>query len=200
MNTLVIVLSAVLGQAEEVRAPLWRQDYTQAQKVAAQDKKPMAVFLKQGQNGISKLVPGGLNEQAKQLLANNYVTVSVDTATPEGQRLARAFEIRDGQGLILSDRGGTYQAFWSQGTLTNQDLVRNLEKYASQTDVRMTEVAGRSSLYPPVDEQGSPVRQIDQRGYQVSTTPTETQRRRGLRNSEQRGRLFQGRLSRRTAN
>ena len=185
MNTLVMVLSTVLGVAED---SLWQQNYTQAQKMAAQENKSMAVFLTPGQNGMNQLIPGGVNQQAREILADNYVAVMVDTTTPEGQRLARAFQIRNGQGLILSDRGGSRQAFWFQGTLTNQDLVRNLEKFANQTNVRMTEVAGRASLYPPGEEDGKPVT--------PAATPTQSQRRMGMRNntSEQRVRLFQGRM------
>jgi hypothetical protein len=189
MNTLVIVLSAVLGQAEERSDPLWRQSYTQAENMAAQIKRPVAVFLTQGQNSIDRLIPGGLNEQAKEILTSDYIPVMVDTSTPEGQRLARAFQIRDGLGLVLSDRGGAYQAFWHQGSLTNEELVRKLQKYANQTNVRMTEADGRSSLYPP-EEQGAPRRRLNRRGVESSTTTAESQRR---------VRLFQGRLSRRSA-
>jgi len=109
MNTLVILLSAVLGQAEERTAPQWRQSYTQAQNMAAQIKRPVAVFLTQGANGIDKLIPGGLTEQARDILTSDYIPVIVDTTTPEGQRLARQFQLRDGQGLVLSDRGGVYR-------------------------------------------------------------------------------------------
>ena len=158
--------------------------------MAAQDKKPVAVFLTRGQN-VSTLVSGGLNEQAKSLLASNYIPVMVDTSTPEGQRLARAFEIREGQGLVLSDRGGARQAFWLQGSLTNQDLIRNLEKFANQTDIRMTEVAGRSSMYAPGEEPASAARRGLRRGTDNVSTSGDSQRRR----------LFQGRMmNRRSTN
>jgi hypothetical protein len=199
MNTLVILLSAVLGQAEEQTAPQWRQSYTQAQNMAAQIKRPVAVFLTPGPNSLDKLIPGGLNDQAREILTSDYIPVVVDTTTPEGQRLARAFELRDGQGLVLSDRAGAYQAFWSQGNLTNEDLVRTLQKYANQTNIRMTEVAGRSSLYP-AGEPGSPAATVNQRGNEVSTVPAQRQRRLlGSRSSDQRARLFQGRMSRRSS-
>jgi hypothetical protein len=189
MSTLVFVLSAVLGQADDPSAQLWQQNYTQAQRMAAQDKKPVAVFLTRGQNGLSTLISGGLNEQAKSVLTSNYIPVMVDTSTPEGQRLARAFEIREGQGLVLSDRGGARQAFWFQGNLTNEDLIRNLEKYANQTDIRMTEVAGRTSLYGPGEEQSTSARRTMRRGSEVAATSGERERRL---------RLFQGRMTRRS--
>ena len=199
MNTLVIVLSAVLGLADEP-ASLWQDSYAQAERMAAQQNKSVAVFLTKGEGGLTNLVPGGLSERAREVLASNYVAVMVDTTTPDGQQLARAFALRAGQGLVLSDRGGNLQAFWYQGTLNNQDLVRNLERYANQTNIRMTAVAGRSSLYPPGDEaqQPSTSRRMGRRVNDVSATPVESQRRIGMRNSE-RGRLFQGRLSRRNA-
>ena len=193
MNTLVILLSAVLGQADEPTAPQWRQSYTQAQNMAAQIKRPVAVFLTQGPNAIDKLIPGGLSEEARNILTSDYVPVLVDTTTPEGQRLARAFQLSNGQGLVLSDRQGAYQAFWSPGTLTNEELVRNLQKYANQTSVRMTEIAGRSSLYPAEDQATTP-QVVDRRGNVVTTTPAQNQRRFVLRNPDQRVRLFQGRL------
>jgi len=189
VNTLVIALSALLGQADGSSSLQWQQDYAQAQKMAAQGNKSLAVFLTQGQNGMNMLVSGGLNQRAQEILANNYIPVMVDTATPQGQRLARAFEIRDGRGLVLSDRGGMHQALWYQGNLTNQDLVSNLEKFANQTNVRMTETAGRVSSYPPGEEPAQTGRRTGVPRNQVSTTSESPRRQRTL---------FQGRLNRRT--
>jgi hypothetical protein len=149
MNTLVIVLSAILGQAgEEVSNPTWQRDYAQAQKQAAQAQKPLAVFLAPGQDGLDMLVQGGLAPKAKEIMGGKYICVIIDTATPEGKQLASKFEI-SGTGLVLSDRSGDYQAFWHQGTLSSQDLVRTLQKFAGQTtNIRFTETAGRTSFYP----------------------------------------------------
>jgi hypothetical protein len=196
MNTLVCVLSAFLGQAEEP-ASLWQQNYTEAQRIAAQDNKAVAVFLTKGEGGLSDLIQGGLSLQAQELLKSKFAAVMVDSTTPEGQRLAKAFQMPAGRGLILSDRGGNLQAFWFQGSLSGQELLRNLERYGNVTNARMTAVGGRTALYPPVDEQGNPVAQsqMGQQNVQPSTT-TQSQRR-FLRNSDQRGRLFQGRLLRR---
>jgi len=188
MNTLVIILSAVLGQAEGRPSALWQQSYTQAENMAAQIKTPVAVFLTQGENGIDKLIQGGLNERAREVLASSYIPVLVDTSTPQGQRLAQAFEIRGGQGLVLSDRGGAYQAFSHPGSLTSEELVRNLEKYSNQMDVPMTENAGRSSLYPPPEQRPGRLRNRRANGY--ISAPAESQGR---------GRLFQGLMGRRAA-
>jgi hypothetical protein len=189
MNTLVFVLSAFLGTADD--PSLWQSTYAEAERVAAQENKSVAVFLTPGQ--MNQLIPGGVNQQAREMLSKNYVAVMVDTTTPEGQTLARAFEITNGQGLVLSDRGGVHQAFWYQGNLNNQDLVRNLQKFANQTNVRMTQVAGRTSYYPSAsDDQANPMPQ--------ATTAPQSQRRMGMRNSsEQRTRLLQGRMMSRRA-
>ena len=56
----------------------------------------------------------------------------------------------------------------------------------------MTEVAGRSSLYPPADDQGNSVQQVAGRVYETAA-PVQSQRRfgaRGSRTTEQRVRLF----------
>jgi hypothetical protein len=191
MNTLVILLSAVLGQAEEQNVPpQWRQSYGQAQNMAAQIQRPVAVFLTQGPGGMDKLIQGGLSDQAKEILTSDYIPVMVDTTRPEGQRLARDFGLSGGQGLVLSDRSGTYQAFWSQDSLTSEQLLRNLQKYANQTTVRMTEIAGRPSLYGPVDQQGNPVPVLSGPGTEAYPAPAQGQRRLGSRDSGQRMRLF----------
>jgi hypothetical protein len=185
MNTLVIVLSAVLGQVDEQVPPQWRQTYTQAQNMAASIQRPVVVFLLPGQGSMDKLVSGGLSEQAKEVLASDYIPVMVDTSSPEGQRLARAFDIQGGQGLIISDRSGAYQAFWAQGTLSNDELVRNLQRFATQTNVRMTEVAGRSSQYPA--GQPAPAGVDGSQGSPTYAPPS---------NSRPRFRIFQGRTRR----
>ena len=61
------------------------------------------------------------------------------------------FEIRRGQGVVLSDRTAATQAFWHQGQLSNQSLTRYLQKYGDdQTVVRTTETVNmsRTSFYP----------------------------------------------------
>lgn len=206
MNTLVLVLSSFVGQAPDaIPAPTWQRDYSQAQQMAIQAQKPLAVFLAPGQNGLDRLIQGGLSAQAKQMLAEKYVCVLVDTTTPEGQRLANSFQLRGTQGMVISDRGGVHQAYWFQGTLTSQDLVRSLQRYANLTNVRVTEVAaGRSSFYEPPAAQGTPdtqIRPASTQSPEVSTPPVENRRIRILNNVfNNEGRrmvLFQGRLFRR---
>ncbi|MBI3406837.1 MAG: hypothetical protein HY040_00590 [Planctomycetes bacterium] len=202
MNTLIITLSAVLGQAgEEIQSPLWQRDYTQAKQRAAQEKKPMAVFLAPGENSMNRLIPGGLSDQAKRILSDKYICVMIDTNTPKGQQLAMAFDIRQGQGLIISDRGGAYQAYWQPGIINNQILTRNLQRFADMTDIQVTMIAGRPSFYQgedgpmqPIPQQG---RMINRRGeaiYADSTLqPTERRRilfRNRAYNGEGRMRLF----------
>lgn len=161
MNTLALVLSACIGQpGEEAPMPLWQRDYTQAQKKAAEMQKPLAVFLAPGQDGMEKLIPGGLSNQAREMMANKFICVRIDTSTPEGKRWAQAFEIGD-MGIVISDRGGNYQAFWHQGALTIPSLVRQLQRNADQTSVRITEISGRPSFYPPISGQSGYYLQSD---------------------------------------
>ncbi|MBI3411138.1 MAG: hypothetical protein HY040_22615 [Planctomycetes bacterium] len=148
MNTLVIVLSAVLGQAGEGSpAPTWQRDYAQAKQQAVQAQKPLAVFLAPGQDGLNRLVQGGLSPQAKEIMSGKFICVLIDTDTPEGKRMAGALEIGS-TGLVISDRGGAFQAFWQRGELSNQNLVRILQRFSEQTSVRATEIGGRASFYP----------------------------------------------------
>src|SRR5262245_30936004 len=148
MNTLIITLAAVVGQAgEEIQTPLWQRDYAQAKQRAAQEMKPMVVFLAPAENVVNRLLPGGLSDQAKQFMTDKFICVVVDTSTPKGQQLAQAFDLRGGQGMVISDRGGAYQAFWQPGMLNSQDLMRNLQRFADVTSVQSTMIAGRPSFY-----------------------------------------------------
>ena len=86
-----------------------------------------------------------------KLLADKYVCVYADTASPAGKALAAMFDVQRDQGVVLSDRTGATQAFWHQGQLSNQNLARYLQKYADdQTVVRTTETVNmsRTSFYP----------------------------------------------------
>jgi len=158
MNTLVLVVSAFVGQpGEQVQPPnpAWQTDYIKAQKQASQTQKPMAVFLAPGENGISRLLQGGLSPQCKEVLVSKYIPVLIDTSTAEGKRWANSFQISD-MGVVISDRGGQYQAFWRNGEVTNPMLMRQLQKYADQTNIIATEVSGRLTFYPPIDGSQGP--------------------------------------------
>lgn len=146
----VVLTSAVLAGQEP--SPSWQTSYSQAQGIGATQKKPLAIVFGPGANGWTRIVreatPG---EDLNKLLAEKYVCVYVDTATPAGKKLAEDFAITQATGLVLSNRAGSLQAFWHQGDLPSQSLTSYLRKYADpQVVVTGTETASasRTSFYP----------------------------------------------------
>jgi hypothetical protein len=134
MYTSLFVL-ALAGAPLGANAPSW-QSYSQASQAVEQEKKPIAVFLGSGQKGW-ETVAGSLSSEAEQVLAAGYLCAYVDTTTPEGEKLAQAFDIKSGVGLVLSDRKGLKQAFWHQGTLRQSDLVQQLVRYSPTSRTSM---------------------------------------------------------------
>lgn len=144
----VTILGSMLGGG---RLPSWLSDYHQAQATGAIQQKPLAIFFAAGANNAAKVaVEGKLDAQAMDLLAGKYLPVFIDTSSVDGAKLARGFEIRNGVGLVISDRTGSMQAFWHEGQLSNQNLARYLGKYADARTVARTETASqsRTSFYP----------------------------------------------------
>src|SRR6516162_7087789 len=131
MYTSFLMLALSVAPSADLATPAWSTDYFAASKVSAAAKKPLAVVLGSGEAGYDQLDRDGkLTAEAKGLLASKYVCVYVNTDTTEGQRLAKAFEMPNGLGIVISDRGGDLQAFRHEGGLSNAQLVRNLERYA----------------------------------------------------------------------
>lgn len=147
---LLTFLGAVPGGGS-LEDPAWLNSYSQARKVAQSKGQPMVLFFGEGQDGWAKWTKDRmLNAEARQLLANQYVSVYVDTMRPEGRELAETFQVSGNQGLVISDRPGTSQAFHHNGSLTNEDLARYLKRYADPNFVCSgTESAGmmRTSYY-----------------------------------------------------
>lgn len=137
MNTafvLATVMSSLLGAAPTT--PTWNGSYVEAQQQAA-GKKPLAVVFGSGQEGWSKLVR---SEEAKKLLAEQYVCVYVDVASDSGKKLAGTFAINHQTGVVLSDLAGSVQAYWHDGDLTDSNLARSLRKFGDpQVVVNTTE-------------------------------------------------------------
>jgi hypothetical protein len=165
MNTsiLTVVLAGAL-LAGQNGTPTWQNSYTAAQKMGTEQQKPVLVVIGTGENGWSKVLREAPSPEVTELLAKKYVCAYVDTATPEGKKLAQSFEIT-GNGLVISDRACSYQAFWHQGDLTNQQMARCLETCADpRMVVRSTATLTtiRDSSYPPVqpgEKVDSPVKQ-----------------------------------------
>jgi hypothetical protein len=133
-----ILLVAMLGPgaASDRSTPeslSWQESYTGARRVGRQQGKPLAVFIGAGRDGFKQVCKGqALPAEARDVLAANYVCVYLDTLTAPGRRLAEAFEIADGPGLVLSTPNGKDQAFRHSGTLTAARLESRLRKHAGR--------------------------------------------------------------------
>jgi len=153
MNTsiLTVVLTSAL-LAGQSGTPSWQNDYTQAQQQGSAQKKPLVVVFGAGPNAWAKVVrESAPSADMTKLLADKYVCVYVDTATPAGKKLAQDFGINGSVGMVISDRQGSSQAFWHQGDMTNQTVLQYLQKYSNpDVVVRTTETMARSrtSFYP----------------------------------------------------
>jgi hypothetical protein len=151
-SILALVIAAVAPVMAQAQSPTWMTDYAAAQRQASTEQLPLAVVFGQGSNGMQQLGGGTLSTEVNRLLADRYVTCYADTATPEGQTLARAFQMNGNVGLVISDRTGKLQAFFHHGPLSADLLTGYLTKYADpQRAVVTTETnpAQRFSNYPP---------------------------------------------------
>jgi hypothetical protein len=155
-SILAIVLSGSLIPVDIAKTPSWLTDYSKATKQGLQANKPLAVVVGTGADGWQKLgKQGKLSDQANEILASEYVCLYVDTDTLHGKRLAEAFEMPDGPGIVISDRTLEHQAFRHEGNLSNRTLVGYLERYADpDLVVRTTETNPGTEIqpayYPPV--------------------------------------------------
>lgn len=119
----------------------WQTDYSKALSIAAQQQKPVAVFIAPG--GPDKLIADGkLDENASKVLRQSYVALAIDPTTPAGQNLAASFKMTEG--LVISDKTGGVQALRYEGTVPTAELNGYLTRYAQTTPVVATEYAGRN--------------------------------------------------------
>ena len=108
-------------------AVAWHTDYAQVRKLAAEQHKPVAVFISQGANGSTRLITEGtMSADTAKLLQDRFVCLYIDTSTEQGKQLAQAFEMMEG--LVLSDRGGVRQAVRHQGRITTATLNSHLNQ------------------------------------------------------------------------
>jgi hypothetical protein len=139
-----------VGAADELR---WQSDYASVLKQAAKERKPVAVFFASGATGWEKLGrDGGVQREAKRILAESYVCLYVNVASAQGRRIAEAFRMPGALGLVLSNRSGTLQVFRHEGDLANRDLLAYLQRYADPNRVigsTETNPATYSSFYGP---------------------------------------------------
>ncbi len=149
-----IVWVALMGLAApaEGTSPTWLNDYSQARQRGADQKKPLAVFLSPGKESWGKqATEGEQGKEVRRLLADRYVCVNIDTSTEAGRRLASAFDMPGGKGIVISDRSGSLQAFRHDGELSNGDLSQYLTRYANGQTVATTEThtTRTSNYYAP---------------------------------------------------
>jgi hypothetical protein len=135
-SMLLVALTGIAPTAEGTKAPAWSLNYSAAAKTAVQEKKPLMVVLAPGKDGYQKLGrEGSLGAEAEGVLSEKYVCVHIDTSSDKGKELARAFDIPQGLGIIISDRTGEKQAFRHEGDLARVDLVRYLNRYGDSNYV-----------------------------------------------------------------
>src|SRR5689334_11738010 len=102
-SILMVALSGMAPSAE-TRTPAWSLDYSEATRQAAQAHKPMAIFLAPGTGAYEKIGRGGgLGSIAQHILTEKYVCVHIDTSTSKGKKLAGAFQMAEGLGIVISD-------------------------------------------------------------------------------------------------
>jgi hypothetical protein len=144
---------ALTGRVSET-TPVWQSDYFAAQRLSGQEKKPLAVFLGRGPRGWDSLSKEGqLSREAQELLNAHYICVYVDHGQASNKKLAEAFRMTEGTGVVLSDRTGDVQSFRHQGKLTNKELEGYLRTHADANRVvQRTETHVREDVryyYPP---------------------------------------------------
>ena len=136
MYTSFLVLALTGSVAADAANPTWQNDYVAARSQVQREGKPLAVFIGSGESGWEKV--SALSNEVKQVLANKYICVYVDSKIDEGKRLADAFEMPGGLGIVISDKTGDLQAFRHEGNLSNEALTTYLVRYSDPNRVVQT--------------------------------------------------------------
>ena len=132
-STSLAALAGVLAVSASIPAtPAWQPDYRTARVVAAEQHKPVAVFIGQGGDAAASVVKEGtLGADAARALTRGYVCVYVDSATDAGRATAGTFGMATG--VVLSDRTGSVQALRHAGPVTQVELATYLDRTAGET-------------------------------------------------------------------
>ena len=150
----VLALAGLLAAQAVVSAAdvTWSRDYQVAVKEGQKQNKPLAVIVGGGQGGAEKLTKEGqLNDPIKKVLAEKYISFYLDASSPANKALVEALAITKGQGLVISDRSGAYQAFHHDGSLSQAELTKQLQHFADPSVEVRTTVSNanqRVSYYP----------------------------------------------------
>lgn len=141
MTTTLMAALALAGMLAPGAKPEFQvqTDYSQALKLAATEKKPVAVLIGKGDVFAKMMADSKLSDEAKKLLTEKYVCVTVNVETEKGKNLAGEFQMTDG-GLVISSAGGTYQALRHSGSVTPTDLAKHVATYANTTATPTTTV------------------------------------------------------------
>lgn len=153
---LVALASGVTPTTSENLSPRWLDDYAAALTLGNQDGKPLAVFIGSGESGWEKLSRDGkIGKDTRALLGAQYVCLYIDTGRDAGNQLARAFNVADGVGLVISNRAGDKQAFHHRGDLKEATLEYYLKRFADPnfvirtTETNPPERGSSQSFYQP---------------------------------------------------
>ena len=145
----VVVLSGSLAPAARPEFQA-QTDYGQALRKAADEKKPIAVLIGKGDGFAKVMADSGLTADAKKLLAEKYICLSVNVETAAGKTLADQFQLTDG--LVISSAGGTHQAFRQAGTVSPTELGKQVATYANVAGTPTTTVTAGTvapvTIYP----------------------------------------------------
>jgi hypothetical protein len=105
--------------------------YTEALQEAKSLERPLVVVIGAGREGWHQVsADGELDGAIQRILARHYVCVYLDTEKKADRRLATAFEIPKGPGIVISAPSGTIQAFRHHGEIDNNELADYLRRYA----------------------------------------------------------------------
>lgn len=131
-TTTLAVIALAGGNSSGVipSTPNWHTDYAQALSRSSAEGKPMAVFIGNGADKFAKMFADGtITADAARVLGDSYVCVYLDADTAAGKDLAGRFELTEG--LVISSRGGSHQAYRHAGALRAAELAESLNKYAA---------------------------------------------------------------------
>ncbi len=138
-----LALSTLLASGIPTPAT-WQPNYRAAVLRAANDKKPLAVFLVKDDAAVKAIPADALDK-----LNREYIAVIVNTETASGKTLATSFEMTEG--LVISDITGEKQAFRHVGSIPTAELPSTLERFAHVSQVvTATETQGIVIYAEPV--------------------------------------------------
>lgn len=137
------VLSGALAPAAKPEVTV-QTDYARALKLAADEKKPMAVLIGKGDGFAQLLADAKLPAETKKALGEKFVCVAVDVSTTAGKELAGQFQMTDG--LVISTAGGAFQAVRHAGTVTPADVVKHTGTVAAAAPAVVSCAGGTCAL------------------------------------------------------